>query len=138
VATLPQVDELSALETIVAKLAGPLAGTVAELGLARQAARLAELTAAYHDALRAPAPDTVPYREVQAARQQGQEYLLEAIAMILGRYYRSRDPEHAAARAALLAPIARQSATIRAFRRTRRSLRDVDPATGEETDPPSD
>jgi hypothetical protein len=80
----------------------------------------------------------VKYREVQAARREGQEYLREAIAMILGRYYRSRDPEHVAARAVLLAPIAQQSAAIRAYRRTRRSLRDVDPDTGEETDTPSE
>jgi hypothetical protein len=138
VAMLPQVDELSALEQIVAKLEGPLAESVASLGLGRQAARLAELTDAFRQALYAPAPATVKFREVQAARQQGQEYLLEAIAMILGRYYKSRDPEHAAARAALLAPIARQSAAIRAHRRSRRALRDVDPATGEETDTPSE
>jgi hypothetical protein len=138
VAMLPQVEELSALEEIVLGLEGPLAESVASLGLGRQAARLAELRDAFRDALHAPAPDTVKYREVQAARQQGQEYLLEAIAMILGRYYRSRDPEHMAARAALLAPIARQSAAIRVHRRARRALRDVDPATGEETDPPSE
>ena len=138
VATLPQVDELSALEQIVARLEGPLAESVASLGLGRQAARLAELTDAFREALYAPAPATVKYREVQAARRLGQEYLLEAIAMILGRYYKSRDPEHVAARAALLAPIAQQSAAIRAHRRSRRSLRDVNPATGEETDTPSE
>lgn len=138
VAMLPQVDELSALEAIVAKLEGPLAETVAELGLARQTARLAELTRAYHEALHAPPRHAVRYREVQAARQRGQEYLLETIAMILGRYYRSRDPEHMEARATLLAPIAQQSAAIRAYRRSRRSLRDIDPVSGEETDTPSE
>jgi hypothetical protein len=136
VAMLPQVDELSALEQIVAKLEGPLAESVASLGLGRQATRLAELTDAFREALYAPAAATVKYREVRDARQQGQDYLREAIAMILGRYYKSRDPEHLAARAALLAPIAQQSAAIRAHRRSRRSLRDVDPGTGEETDTP--
>jgi hypothetical protein len=138
VATLPQVDELSALEQIVAKLEDPLADTVVSLGLGRQATRVAELARAYREALYAREQPRVKYREVQAARQQGQEYLLEAIAMILGRYYKSRDPEHMAARAALLAPNAQQSAAIRAYRRSRRSLRAVDPDTGAETDTPSE
>jgi hypothetical protein len=119
VATLPQVEEQMAIETMVGRLQGDLAKTVAALGLTRQAARLAELSRAYAEAL--DAQPTMRYPEVQAARQQGQEYLLEAIAMILGRYYKNRDPDHAAARAALLAPIAKQNAATRAQRRARRA-----------------
>jgi hypothetical protein len=138
VAMLPQVDELSVVTHLVQKLEGPLAETVAELGLGRQAARVAELARAFGQALRAAEQPKVSFREVQAARRRGQEYLLEAVAMILGRYYRCNDPEHAAARTALLSPIAQQSEAIRTYRRTRRSLKDVDPATGKETDTPSD
>ena len=65
-----------------------------------------------------------------SARAQGQEHLLQAVSLILGRYYQST-PADVAARAELLAPILRQNEAIRQYLRMRRSVEDVNPDPGE-------
>ena len=57
--------------------------------------------------------------------------MLEAVAMIVGKYPRST-PEHVANRTALLGPILQQNEAIRAYLRSRRPVQDVNPETGEE------
>lgn len=129
----PYVEQLTALEDIVEKLEGPLAPTVTELRLETQAARLSELLPAYRDAINGAANgnNALQFATVRAARQRGQRYLHEIIAMILGTYYRADDPEHQAARAELLGPIVEQHEAVRDYLRARRAVRDVDPDTGE-------
>jgi hypothetical protein len=58
---------------------------------------------------------------------------LGALAMILGRHWRET-PEDALARSTLLRPIVEQNEAIRSYLRSRRPIRDVDPATGEESE----
>jgi hypothetical protein len=137
---MPYVEQLSELENIVEKLEGPLASSVAELGLQRQAARLSELLPQYRDAINGAGVGNLGYTTVREARKRGQRYLHEVIAMILGTYYRADDPEHQAARAELLGPIVEQNEAVRAYLRARRAVRDVDPETGDpepETDAPA-
>lgn len=76
----------------------------------------------------------VDFANVRKARAKGQGRLLSAVALILGRYYKSRDPEHNQARGDLLGPIMEQNEIIHAYLRARRKVRDVDPDTGEITD----
>jgi hypothetical protein len=130
VTQLSYVDELSAVDEIVAKLKGELAPMVKELGLTRQATRLARLAGEYRAALEAQPPPALDFGTVRAARAEGQNLMLQAVAMIVGKFP-SNTPEHAQARTALLAPILRQNEAIAQYLRTRRTVEDVNPETGE-------
>ena len=129
VTSLPHVEQLVAVESILHRLQGELAPLVTELALTRLVTRLARLTKLYRQAQLEPATQ-LAFATVNEARVLGQTYLVQTVAMILGRYYLDT-PEHAAARAALLGPIAGQNESIRAYLSTRRAVRDVDPDTGE-------
>jgi hypothetical protein len=130
VMSMTYVEELAAVDSIVAKLTGPLAPVVGELGLGRHADRLAELAVEYRAALEGPRSEPLDFGQVRAARARGHEMLLQAAAIIMGRYPLST-PEHIEARAALLGPILEQNEAIRQYFRARRMVEDVDPDTGE-------
>lgn len=133
VTSLPYVEELAAVDDIVRLLKGELAPAVKELGLGRLAKRLADLAGAYRDALDTPPPSLVAWGRVRAARAEGQGMLLEAVAIIVGKYHR-RTPEGAGERALLLAPILRQQEAVAQYLKARRTVADVNPETG--TDEP--
>jgi hypothetical protein len=124
------VEELSAVENILTAFNTDLAPSVAELGLTRLAKRLAKLAVEYRAALDAPDPDVVRFGEIRAARAQGQQHLLQAVAQILGKHWRDT-LEDVTARAALMAPILKQNEAIRQSLRTQRPVEDIDPVTGE-------
>jgi len=131
VTMLPFVEELAAVDHIVGLLQGEsLAPVVQELGLQRLVKRLVGLTEQYRAALQAPAPETIAFGQVRAARAEGQERLLQTIAIILGKHFRNT-PDDVAARAELLGPILEQNAAIAASMRGRRTVEDVNPETGE-------
>jgi len=130
VTTLPFVDELSVVDNIVTMLKGKLAATVTDLGLNRLANRLSKLAVEYRAAQETPAPLELDFGTVRAARAQGQDYLLQAVAQIVGKYYGNTN-EHTSARSTLLAPILKQNEAIRLYLRSRRAVEDVDPETGE-------
>ena len=124
------VEELAAVELILAALQGKsLAPVVKELGLGRLTKRLADLTVQYRAALEAPAPETIAFGEVRAARIRAHELLLEAIAIVIGQHHGS-SPEEVAKRTELLRPIFDQNEAIGAALRGRRAIADVNPETG--------
>jgi hypothetical protein len=128
---LPFVEEVEVVDSIVTMLfSEKLAPVVEELGLGRLAKRLADLAKKYRAAIEAPAPATLLFGEVRAARKQGQERLLETVAIILGKHHAST-PEEAAARENLLGPIMEQNAAIGESLRNRVPVPDVNPSTGE-------
>lgn len=125
------VEELETVDGILSTLKSPeMAPIVAELGLGRLVKRLGKLAKEYRAAQVAPAPETVPFGDVRAARARGQENLLQAVAMILGKYP-SSSADDIQARKALLAPILKQNEAIRLYLRSRRPVEDVNPETGE-------
>lgn len=130
ITNLPHADELAAVEDILGMLQGELAPLVVELGLTRLVERLARLARDFRAAL-VKSQDILRFDTVREARARGQSNLIEAVALILGRYYRMDDPEHAAARALLLGPVIEQQEAVRAYARARRPVEDVDPDTGE-------
>jgi hypothetical protein len=138
VTSLPHVEQVAAVERIVAALQGPLASKVTELNLQRQVDVLSELLPEYRTAVQNAATGRLEFASVREARTRGQRYLVEIIARILGTFYRSDDPAHAAARKALLGPIAEQTEAVRAILRARRTPRDVDPVTGDPLPEPPD
>lgn len=128
--TLGFVDELAELQRIIALLQSPEWSDAAQkLGLGRRLARLVELEAIYKAAIAIPTK-TVTFEQVKDARAKGQSLMLQAVAMILGQYP-SDDAKHVDARGKLLGPIFRQNEAIRGYLRSRRSVEDVDPATGQ-------
>lgn len=105
-----------------------------ELHLGKLFERLGTLTKQYRAALHVPeAPPAMAFSTVREARAAGQERLLQAVAMIVGKHFGST-PKDVAARADLLGPILKQNAAIGAAMKTRATVTDVNPETGEPGD----
>lgn len=135
VTSLPYVEELAAVEDILEKVASPqLAPVVEELHLGKLVERLGTLTKQYRAALHMPeAAQVIAFSDVRAARAAGQERLLQAVAMIVGKHFGST-PKDIAARADLLEPILKQNVAIGAAMKGRATVTDVNPETGEPGD----
>lgn len=129
VTTLPVVDQLAAVETIVELLQGELAPLVAELNIQTNVRRVIELAREYRAVLE-ERPASVSFAEVQSARHEGHERFCSIIGMIVGTYYRADLAEHMDARDALLEPVLEQNEAVRVYLRARRPIVDVNPETG--------
>ena len=116
ITSLPHVDQMSETQELLGRLRGPLAGQVTELGLLRQVLRIEEILPQYRAALHGTGELTLAFAPVREARRRGQRYLLELVAMVLGRYNRADEPAHRNARERLLAPLWKQTQAARALR----------------------
>lgn len=129
-ATYP--DEAAQVERILNEIkASKWAALVAEFGLGRIIGRLTELSIEYRKLLETPAPSGIPFATVKAARAKGQDNMLQAMAMILGKYSSESEADRAG-RETLMGPILRQNDSIGQYLKSRRNVPDVDPDTGEE------
>ncbi len=131
VTSLSHVEELAAVDDIVKLFQGPLAPSVADLGLQRLSKRLADLSKQYRTALDNPPESVTQWGKVRAARAECPGLLLETVCIIVGKSHQ-RTPEGTAKRLALLGPILKQNEAIGAYLRARRNVADVDPKTGED------
>ncbi|MEP7120019.1 MAG: hypothetical protein ABJE95_03875 [Byssovorax sp.] len=128
------IEELAAVDHIVGLLhSKELAPVAKDLGLGRLVKRLGELAVVYRISLLAPAAEVLAFGDVRAARIKGQDLLLEAVAIVIGKHHGS-SPEDVAARSDLLGPILDQNDAIGVALKGRRSVVDVNPDTGA-TDP---
>lgn len=134
---LPYIDQLAANERVLSTLEAAERQTwVERLGLRMLVASLRELNEVFGHALRLREQEAaVTFADVRAARERGQALLLEIVARVLGRFPTAADAE---TRTALLQPIADQNEEIRLYRRRRRRVVDIDPSTGEPTEPIAD
>jgi hypothetical protein len=130
ITSLPHVDQLSKTEKLLSKLQGPLAGQVTELGLGRQVTRIELLLPKYRAALQGTGELTPAFAPVREARRRSHRYLLELMAMVLGRYNRADEPAHRVARERLLAPLSKQLQAAR-VPRGRRAGSVAEPGAGE-------
>ena len=137
ITNLPVIDQLAAVETIVELLQGDLAPLVAALNIQPQVQRVIELAGEYRAVIEA-SESQVTYPEVDSARRTGHELFCSVIALVISTYHRSDLAEHLEARAALLGPVLEQNEAVRVYLRSRRPIVDVDPVTGEPTDPVDD
>ena len=128
---LGHIEKLAAVDEVVALLQGEFDASVKELGLSRLVKRLAELAVEYHDALEAPPVSIVAWDRVRAARAECQGMLLETICIILGAHH-DRSEAGSATRFKLLEPILVQNEAIGQYLRSRRTVDDVNPETGDE------
>ena len=130
VTRLNYIDELAEVERILHTVKSPeWAPVITTLGLSRRVARIETLAPQYRSAVADPA-NTLAFIEVKTARAHGQSLMLQAVAIVLGKYPSDNDAD-LAARAKLLAPIFRQNDAIRDYLRARRPVVDINPDTGE-------
>ncbi len=130
ITTLGFVDELAELDRIVKRLDEPdFKMLVTELGLTRQVTRLQNLEGQYRAAIEGPGGH-LTYAKIKDARAKGQSLMLQAVAMILGKYPSDSEADRKA-RGALLEPIFVQNEAIRRYLRDRKPIEDVNPETGE-------
>lgn len=132
ITSLTFVDQCAEVESILSLLQQDYKDEVRTLGLERFVNQLANLNGEFRTLLSTEQVDGVTADQVRAADAQGQHNLLQAVAMILGRYPGATENDRTM-RADLLRPIQRQNEAIRDYLRLRRSVGDVDPDTGNET-----
>ncbi|TKD09275.1 hypothetical protein [Polyangium fumosum] len=137
ITSLPFVEELAEVQRILSRVDEPdYKSLVTELGLTRQVARLKNLEGQYRAAIEGPG-GPLTFAKVKDARAKGQSLLLQAVAMILGKYPSDSEADRTA-RGALLSPILVQNEAIRRYLRERKPIEDVNPETGEiEPEPPA-
>lgn len=128
------VEQLSLVDALLSEIKAKHTDAVKELGLGSFTQRIGKLNEQYREAQRQTPADVVDFSEVRAARQRGQELLLEVVVMIAGRFPLGTSA-HVGARQALLGPVFRQHEAIRSYLRLRRSVPDVNPETGEDEAP---
>ncbi|MDI1446713.1 hypothetical protein [Polyangium sp. 6x1] len=136
ITSLGFVEELAEVQRILSRLDEPdYQALVAELGLTRQVARLRDLEGQYRAAIEGPG-GALTFAQVKDARAKGQSLMLQAVALILGKYPSDSEADRKA-RGTLLEPILVQNEAIRRYLRERKPIEDVNPETGEiEQTPP--
>lgn len=125
---LPFVEQAAANERVLAVVEGEAHKTwLDNHGLRPLIVQLRTTHDEFAAALHARDDESAPsWDEVKAARESGQELYLQVVARVIVQFI--EDPE---ARDELLEPVWDQEALIRAYRRQRRTVVDVDPDTGE-------
>lgn len=119
---------------LLQKLAEPdKAEAVQKLDLKPLVDELGVLNAAFTDRLAERSSQRVAWEQVEAGNADGTLRYLRVVAAIFAAY---GAPEQEATFSRLIAPIMRQEAQLRAWRKSRRSPPpDVDPATGADVEP---
>lgn len=120
VTSLPYRDQIAAVEVILAKMQNGLSPAVRELGLSAKLRHLVDLTAEYRRLVDLGRTD-VDFAAVREARERGQAFLREIIAIILGRFFDSENRNHLQSREELLAPVIEQLDELHVQARARRS-----------------
>ena len=124
------VEELAEAERILGVVNSPKwSQVVSDLGLSRRVSKLNALLGQYRTAIEGK-DNKIAFGELKASREKGQALLLQTAAMILGLHPSDSEVD-VAARKNLLGPILAQNEAIRMYLRSRRSVPDVNPETGE-------
>ena len=122
-------------ETTVAwldRLQGELKADVELAGVSGFVQKLADVNARFGELLdKREEASGLSYGAVKSAEENGHVAFLQIVAMLVGR-----EAENDAQRARLLDPILKQNEAIALMHRRRRNVPDVNPDTGEMTDPP--
>ena len=129
--SLSFVEEMVEVDRILDLVEGKYKQQLADLALATWGEDLRELSEQFRAVIRERKEATLDYGDVRAARSKGQEYLLRTVALIIGRHAGVGDAD-VSARNRLLGPILAQDDAIGAHRRSRRTVPDIDPQTGQE------
>jgi len=129
---LPFVEQRETTDAWLARLRGELAADVEKAGVGAIVLRLTDVNTRFGALLdKRNEASNLSYADVREADSEGQIKFFQIIAMLMGR-----EAENDAERARLLGPILAQNEEIGELYRRRRTVPDVDPATGEVTEPP--
>jgi hypothetical protein len=123
------VDQLSMVDEVLL-LTDKYKQWIGELGLNRHVDRIRKINEEYRAEQQATKADGPNNGDVRAARARIQDHLHEVMALIIGKFPYAKDAD-VEARQKLLGPILRQQDAIGAYLRSRRTVEDVDPDTGE-------
>ena len=128
---LPFVEQRETTDAWLARLRGELAADVEKAGVLAIVQRLTDVNTRFGALLdKRNEESNLSYADVREADSEGQIKFYQIIAMLMGR-----EAENDAERARLLAPILAQNEEIGELYRRRRAVPDVDPTTGEVTEP---
>lgn len=120
ITSLPYVEQAVAVEGIVAKLQGALAGHVSDLGLEALARRLVDAVAEYRAIVDAGSGHVL-YAEVETCHRRGLDYLAQLLCMIVAQFHDSDNPDHVAALETYFALLMEHDSQARADWRARRA-----------------
>ncbi len=121
------------VDELLGKLTGEYAECIDELGLSDELATLQELQETFREQLSRVDHEEVTFDEVQAARVEAREAYHRMVAVIMGNY--CDDPE---CFRDLMEPIDQQQDKIRRYVTRRGEIPEVDPESGEPTEPTPD
>jgi len=133
ITSMAWVDEVREVKDLLGVLQGARSSEVEALGIGVYVEQLARLNAEFEVKLAAVGGQVVSYDQVRKVEAEAQERLLQAVALILGRYYDQTD-DHVSRRVALLRVLTEQNDAVSAMVRAQRRVTDVDPTTGAELD----
>ncbi len=130
---LPFIEQRERTEAWLDRLQTDFSADIITLDLTALIERLQDINTRFGQLLdkHADRRQDLSYEEVRKADNAGQLHLLQVVADIVGRY-NGQKPDDDEERARLLGPILQQQQTMIDARRRRRTLRDVNPDTGEE------
>ena len=129
--TLPFEEQLAVNATIAGRLTGDLQQDAAAAGVERFVSTLTSLNEAFGVELEKSTRREVDFSALDAARDKGNLFVRQIVAVVLGAYYQDDDAA-AVRRRALLGPILKQRDLVRQARKGHRKAQDVDPNTGED------
>ncbi|MCB9526057.1 MAG: hypothetical protein H6702_22160 [Myxococcales bacterium] len=122
-------DELGRVDLVVEGLRGPDAAAVAALEAGFIVGELARLAGEFRAELARTAAESISFDQVRQARAELQRALTVVVVQAMARW---SAPAQAADFARFMAPVTEQMDRLRALRRRRQPILDVDPGTGVE------
>ncbi|MCB9524600.1 MAG: hypothetical protein H6702_14665 [Myxococcales bacterium] len=129
VTSLAFEDELVRVDQIIAAVQGPDAAAAAELELGFFVGELARLSPLLRAELAKTAPEAITFDQVRQGRAALQRALTVVVVQAMAQWSASAQaPEFAR----FMAPLVQQMDRLRALRRRRQPVPDVDPSTGTE------
>lgn len=134
VVNLPFGEEVESAEEVVKALASSGAGQ--RMGVELFVEQLGEAVAKQRAILGMESRPLV-YKEVRLGQEAGHRNLCRVVGAVLGVFWRDTQ-EHVDARASLLGPIAQQSEAVGEAMRRKTKPQDLDPATGQPSEPAPD
>ena len=124
------VEKSKEIGSIINLLETDFAEHVKVLLIAHLVVELKELQADFSAGLAKSRKNKITGDDLRTAKVNAQNNFYSALAQILGLFHLETE-EHIKARKVLLEPIYEQIQAVKAFRKQRRKVRDIDPETGE-------
>ena len=130
ITSLPYIDQMGAVDALLEELGGSFQAHVKALKLEALVEGVAALSERYRDELANLMPEELVLEQLLNAREEGQGFLLQIIAMVLGCYHRNSREEDSI-RESFLGALSDHVDAFEEAARGGHRCRDLDPETGE-------